>query len=91
MTTELIPAEIHETPAAIRSTMEETRADAASAAAAMRTRGTRRIYLIGNGTSLYSSMAATYTGRLLAGENDALVIAMPLLTVWTTLAALPEK
>ena len=77
MTPELIPAEIHETPAAIRSTLEETRADAATAAAAMRKRGTRRIYLIGNGTSLYSSMAAAYTARLLAGENDALVLAMP--------------
>ena len=77
MTPELIPAEIHQTPAAIRATLEETRADAAAAAAAMRKRGTRRIYLIGNGTSLYSSMAATYTGRLLAGENDAIVMAMP--------------
>ncbi len=76
MTPELIPAEIHETPAAIRSTLEETRADAAAAAAAMRTRGARRIYLIGNGTSLYSSLAAAYTARLLAGEEDPLVLAM---------------
>ena len=34
MTPELIPAEIHQTPAAIRATLEETRADAAAAAAA---------------------------------------------------------
>ena len=61
MTPELIPAEIHQTPAAIRATLEETRADAAAAAAAMRKRGTRRIYLIGNGTSLYSSMAVAYS------------------------------
>jgi glucosamine--fructose-6-phosphate aminotransferase (isomerizing) len=43
----------------------------------MRAREPRRIYLIGNGTSLYSSMAATYTARALAGPEDALVVAWP--------------
>jgi glucosamine--fructose-6-phosphate aminotransferase (isomerizing) len=77
MTTELIPAEIHDTANAIRTTLAETRPDAAAAAALMHARGVRRIYLIGNGTSLYSSMAATYTARLLAGPDSPLVIAMP--------------
>jgi glucosamine--fructose-6-phosphate aminotransferase (isomerizing) len=77
MSTELIPTEIHEIPAAIRSTLADTRLDASSAAEAMRLRDARRIYLIGNGTSLYSSMAAAYTARLLAGPDDPLVIAMP--------------
>jgi glutamine---fructose-6-phosphate transaminase (isomerizing) len=77
MTEELIPQEIRDTPAAIRATLEQTRPSARAAAAAMRSRTPRHIYLIGNGTSLYSSMAAAYTARLLAGPDDPLVMAFP--------------
>jgi glucosamine--fructose-6-phosphate aminotransferase (isomerizing) len=77
MIEELIPQEIHETPAAIRATIKQTHPEAQTAAAAIRTRSPRRIYLIGNGTSLYSSMAASYTARMLAGADDPLVLAVP--------------
>lgn len=77
MTEELIPQEIRDTPGAIRATIEQSREGAHRAAAVMQARRPRRIYLIGNGTSLYSSMAATYTARLLAGAEDALVLAVP--------------
>lgn len=73
----LIPQEIHDTPEAIRATVDEARSQAAQAAAAMRERSPRRIFLIGNGTSLYSSMAASYTARMLAGADDAAVTAVP--------------
>ncbi len=83
MTEELIPSEIQETPAAIRATVDATREVAAQAAAMMRLRTSEneavhsRIFLIGNGTSLYSSQAAAYTARLLAGPGDPLVLAWP--------------
>jgi len=77
MTEEIIPQEIHDTPGAIRATIEQTREAAHTAAGVMKARNPRRIYLIGNGTSLYSSMAATYTARLLAGADAPLVMAFP--------------
>jgi len=77
MAQELIPQEIHASPAAIRATVNDTRPAASQAAEQMRARHPRRIYLIGNGTSLYSSMAASYTARALAGGDDPLVIAWP--------------
>lgn len=77
MTTELIPLEIDETPAAIRATLAETRPAAQKAAEAIRSRAPKRIFVIGNGTSLYTSMAAAYTARLLAGSDDPLVLAFP--------------
>src|SRR5512142_2058212 len=77
MEEELIPGEIRESPDAILVTVQEAQPEAAEAAAVMRQRQLRRIFLIGNGTSLYSSMAAAYTGRALAGPGDATVIAWP--------------
>jgi glutamine---fructose-6-phosphate transaminase (isomerizing) len=77
MTTELIPLEIDETPGAIRVTLTESRPTARKVAEAIRERSPRRIFVIGNGTSLYTSMAATYTARQLAGLNDPLVLAFP--------------
>jgi glutamine---fructose-6-phosphate transaminase (isomerizing) len=77
MTEELIPSEIHAIPQAIQATVRETRPAAHAAAAAMRARNPRRVYFIGNGTSLYSSMAAVYTARLLASPADPLVLAWP--------------
>lgn len=77
MTTELIPLEIDETPNAIRVTLKETRPSARNAAEAIRSRSPRRIFVMGNGTSLYTSMAAAYTARQLAGPDDPLVLAFP--------------
>ncbi len=77
MTTEIIPLEIDETPNAIRVTLKDTRPSALKAAEAIRKYSPRRIFIIGNGTSLYTSMAATYTARQLAGPNDPLVLAFP--------------
>jgi fructoselysine-6-P-deglycase FrlB-like protein len=75
---ELIPLEINETPEAIRQTIQHTRQQAKDAAKAIRQRQPRRIFLIGNGTSLYSSMAAAYTGRSLAASaSDPQVMAVP--------------
>jgi glutamine---fructose-6-phosphate transaminase (isomerizing) len=77
MPVEYIPDEIRETPEAIRATICAVRPEAAKAAAGMKERNPRRIFIFGNGTSLYSSMAATYTARALAGEDSPLVIAVP--------------
>lgn len=77
MTTEIIPLEIEETPNAIRSTLKDARSAAQKAAEAIRQRSPHRIFIIGNGTSLYTSMAASYTARRLAGPNDPLVLAFP--------------
>jgi glucosamine--fructose-6-phosphate aminotransferase (isomerizing) len=77
MTSELIPQEIQETPTAIRSTLAETRPAARKAADRMHARPPGRIFIIGNGTSLYSSMAAAYTARLLEAPGGAFVLAMP--------------
>ena len=77
MTTEMIPLEIDETPDAIRATLKDTRPSAQKAAEAIQKRSARRIFVIGNGTSLYTSMAATYTARQLAGPDDPMVLAYP--------------
>jgi len=77
MTEELIPKEIHETPVAIRATIQNTRLAARKAAKKMRFFKPRRIFFIGNGTSYYSSIAAAYLGRELAKPDDPLVVAMP--------------
>ena len=75
---ELIPLEINETPEAIRQTVQHARQQAKEAASAINKRQPRRIFLIGNGTSLYSSMAASYTGRSLAtSAAGPHVIAIP--------------
>lgn len=74
---ELIPQEIEDTPAAIQATLADTLPAAREAAREIRTLRPRRIYVIGNGTSLYTSMAATYTARMLAGAGDPFVLAVP--------------
>ena len=74
---ELIPQEIDDTPAAIRATLADTHPAARAAAAALRARKPRRIFIIGNGTSLYTSMAATSIARQLAGPGDPFVLAVP--------------
>jgi glutamine---fructose-6-phosphate transaminase (isomerizing) len=77
MTTELIPLEIDETPGAIRTTLIESRSSARRTAEAIQKRSPRRIFVMGNGTSLYTSMAAVYTARQLASLDDPLVLAFP--------------
>src|SRR5271157_222655 len=74
---EIIPIEIDETPAAIRATLAEARPAARQTAEILRSKKPRRIYIIGNGTSLYTSMAATYTARQLADGQSPLVLAFP--------------
>jgi glutamine---fructose-6-phosphate transaminase (isomerizing) len=74
---ELIPQEIEDTPAAIRATLAETRPAAHEAARALQAHSLRRIFIIGNGTSLYTSMAASYTARMLAGAGSPFVQALP--------------
>ncbi len=77
MTTEMIPHEIDETPDAIRATLKDSHPAALKAAEAIQKRSAKRIFVIGNGTSLYTSMAATYTARQLARPNDPFVLAYP--------------
>jgi len=77
MLEEFIPQEIHDIPLAIRETLAQARPAAEQIAAAMRQRAPGRIFLVGNGTSLYSSLAAGYTGRALAKAGDPIVIPMP--------------
>jgi glucosamine--fructose-6-phosphate aminotransferase (isomerizing) len=77
MTNEIIPLEIDETPDAIRATLKDTRPAARKTAEAIRKHAARRIFVIGNGTSLYTSMAAAYTARQLAKPDDPLVLACP--------------
>jgi glucosamine--fructose-6-phosphate aminotransferase (isomerizing) len=77
MTAELIPLEIDETPDAIRATLKDTRPSALKTAEVIQKHSPRRIFVIGNGTSLYTSIAAAYTARQLAGPNDPLVLAFP--------------
>jgi glucosamine--fructose-6-phosphate aminotransferase (isomerizing) len=72
----LVPQEIRDTPAAIRLTVDETFPIAQRVAAKLRSRSLQRIFIIGNGTSYYTSLAAGYTARLLAKPGDAQVFPM---------------
>jgi len=75
---EIIPQEINETPDAIRQTIRHTRQQARDTARVIVKRQPRRIFFVGNGTSVYSSMAASYTGRSLAtSAADPFVMAVP--------------
>lgn len=66
--------EIAEGPDAIRVTIEESRDAAHAAAALMRSAGVRRVFLIGNGTSLFSCEFVAGWYRVLAGPMDPLLI-----------------
>ncbi len=74
---EFIPQEIEDIPAAIQATLLATQPAAHDTARALRKSKPRRIFIIGNGTSLYTSMAASYTARMLAGAGDPFVQAVP--------------
>ncbi|HEX7555429.1 MAG TPA: SIS domain-containing protein [Leptolinea sp.] len=77
MTSEIIPQEIFDTPATIRATFTESRPAARQAADLIHARSPRRIFIVGNGTSLYTSMAATYTARAFGDAESPLVLAVP--------------
>jgi glucosamine--fructose-6-phosphate aminotransferase (isomerizing) len=70
----IIPAEILAEPAAIRSTLADALEGARDAATALRRGGVRRLFVIGNGTSYHSSLAATTLYRRHAGPDDPLVV-----------------
>jgi glutamine---fructose-6-phosphate transaminase (isomerizing) len=76
MSSESILREIRELPAAIRATLRETRPSALGAASAIRERSPRRVYVIGNGTSFYAALSASYAARALASPEDPSVLAM---------------
>ena len=70
----IIPREIGEEPAAIRSTLVDSLESARAAAAGLRLVGVRRIHVIGNGTSYHSSLAAATLYRRHAGPDDPVVV-----------------
>jgi glutamine---fructose-6-phosphate transaminase (isomerizing) len=70
----VIPKEVAEGPAAIRATVRDTRSQVRAAAAMLRARGVKRIWVLGNGTSYHSSLHASGLARRLAGPADPLAI-----------------
>lgn len=74
MITGIVPSEIREGPAAIRATIERSRPAAAAAAEVLRARQIRRVFVLGNGTSFHSSLAAAALYRRRAGPDDPVVV-----------------
>ncbi len=74
MTDPIIPLEIAQGPDAIRATLASAGPVAADVGARLRRDGTRRVYVIGNGTSYHSSLAAAGLYRRTAGPDDPIVI-----------------
>ncbi len=72
----LVPSEILEGPDAIRATITESGEAARSAAAALRARSVRRVWVIGNGTSYHSSLYASGLARRFATPDDPVVTAV---------------
>jgi glucosamine--fructose-6-phosphate aminotransferase (isomerizing) len=72
-----VPAEIAAEAEAIRATLADSLPGARAAAAALRAAGTRRIHVIGNGTSYHSALAAATFYRRHAAADDPTVIALP--------------
>ncbi|MFL5750704.1 MAG: hypothetical protein ACJ767_08850, partial [Chloroflexota bacterium] len=72
----LIAGEVAAEPDAIRATVRESRADARAAADALRDRGVRRVFVIGNGTSYHSSLAVALVHRRHARPDDPPVLAL---------------
>ncbi len=72
----VIPSEIREEPDAIRRTLVNSRPAASRVARRLRQSRTRRIFLIGNGTSFHSCLAAAAVYRRGAGPADPLVVAL---------------
>jgi glucosamine--fructose-6-phosphate aminotransferase (isomerizing) len=72
----IIPAEIRQGPSAIRATVADLDAAVRGTAAALRRRGTQRLWAIGNGTSYHSCLCAAGLYRRLARPDDPVVIPM---------------
>lgn len=70
-----IRQEIREGPDAIRATLDGAASDVAESVAMLRSRGLRRLHVIGNGTSFHSSLACAALYRQMAGPDDPVVIA----------------
>jgi glutamine---fructose-6-phosphate transaminase (isomerizing) len=70
----IIPAEILEGPAAIRATLAGAIGEARDAAAFLARRGVRRVFVIGNGTSYHSALAATALHARFSGPDDPIAI-----------------
>ena len=68
-------AETREEPEAIRATIAASHDVAAEVARSLTTGGVRRIYLIGNGTSYHSSLAAALVHRRHADADDPVILA----------------
>lgn len=76
MSEEFIYEEICETPRAIRETLANSLPQAHAIAEDLQRRSVQRIFVIGNGTSYYSSLAAAYTARRLAQAGSQQVYPM---------------
>lgn len=74
MSSGLIPAEIRSSPAAIRETVDLAGEQARLVAVEFRARSVRRIFIIGNGTSYHSSLAAAWLFRRHATPDDPVVV-----------------
>ena len=70
----IIPAEIRAGPDAIRATVRDAMDAARDAAGDLVRRGTRRVFVIGNGTSYHSALGGAGLYARLAGPDDPLVI-----------------
>jgi glucosamine--fructose-6-phosphate aminotransferase (isomerizing) len=72
----LIPREIHDGPGAIRATLRDALAAAVDAASFLRERALRRVFVIGNGTSRHSALAASALYARSAGPDDPVAITL---------------
>lgn len=74
MSSGIIPTEIEAGPQAIRDTLHDARAAARGAAGSLRELDVRRVWVLGNGTSYHSSLAAARLYRRHAGPGDPVVM-----------------
>lgn len=72
----LIPREIHDGPAAIRETLRDAGPASIEAADYLRSHQVRRVFVIGNGTSRHSALAATGLYARYSSPDDPVAIAM---------------
>jgi len=75
MTDGIVPREIRDGPAAIRATVAQAADPAREAAGRWRELGIERVYVIGNGTSYHSALAAAALYRRRRGPRDPVVLA----------------
>lgn len=70
----IIPVEIAAEPDAIRETVATAQAQARESAEALRAAGTRRLYVIGNGTSYHSALAVAFVHQRRARSDDPILV-----------------